>query len=354
VDHVRPIVAAAVPATPLHVHVGDIEKGIPMTDNGLPVQVQSDAGTGAGANAGAAGAADIKVAPAGAGAGAGAAGARVNTRIMNGWSVVPNQHRSFICSFCGGRTCKREDYKKQIGPNAIKGLHSSWIAGMLLACQRPSSRLIREFDIINQFKSHRVGAIFNVQLSGEHALCGDGIHSSGFSYLPEEFMNQNIFFYNFGWTDMSTPSMHAMINIVQVMSQHINDRREKVAVHCHAGLGRTGIVCACYLIYGMGLSAMEAVDMVRSSRPGTVETKAQLQFVSAFDTYVRQCRMIFALPPAIDASTFFNLTNAMQRQSIYLRGEESIRLKHVPKVKCDVTAISTVCVLKHFSLIGDS
>jgi hypothetical protein len=32
-----------------------------------------------------------------------------------GWSVVSNQHRSAICGFCGGRSCKREDPTKQIG-----------------------------------------------------------------------------------------------------------------------------------------------------------------------------------------------------------------------------------------------
>lgn len=34
-----------------------------------------------------------------------------------------------------------------------------------------------------------IGAIVNLQVPGEHASCGDGTHPSGFSYLPEEFMN---------------------------------------------------------------------------------------------------------------------------------------------------------------------
>lgn len=73
--------------------------------------------------------------------------------------------------------------------SAIAGLHSDWLTSDILAMQRPSSRLIREHKIISQFKRHRIKAVINVQLPGEHPLCGDGIHASGFSYLPEEFMD---------------------------------------------------------------------------------------------------------------------------------------------------------------------
>ena len=40
--------------------------------------------------------------------------------------------------------------------------------------------------------------------------------------------------YNFGFVDMNIPPLRKMMDIVQVMSFHI-DRSDKVAVHCHAG-----------------------------------------------------------------------------------------------------------------------
>lgn len=84
---------------------------------------------------------------------------------------------------------------------------------------------------------------------GEHAGCGDGIlPGSGFSYTPERFMSYGIFHYNFSWRDMGCPALDYTLNIVQVVAFTI-DAGHKIAVHCHAGLGRTGLVIACYLVF---------------------------------------------------------------------------------------------------------
>lgn len=111
------------------------------------------------------------------------------------------------CKFCGGKNCEYEDYTKWKSKKnthiAIEGLFSNWITDHIIATQRPSSRLIKEHNIIQQFKeyvinkdeilivlSKQVNAIINLQLAGEHPECGDGLaKADGFSYLPEEFMD---------------------------------------------------------------------------------------------------------------------------------------------------------------------
>ena len=57
---------------------------------------------------------------------------------------------------------------------------------------------------------------------------------------------------------------------------------EAAAVHCGGGLGRTGTLLACYLASSEGLGAGEAIGRVRSLRPGSVETLAQVPAVEAW------------------------------------------------------------------------
>ena len=59
------------------------------------------------------------------------------------------------------------------------------------------------------------------------------------------------------------------------------DRGERVAVHCGAGLGRTGTLLACYLIT-TGLTSDEAIAEVRRLRPGSIETPSQEAAIHSF------------------------------------------------------------------------
>lgn len=59
------------------------------------------------------------------------------------------------------------------------------------------------------------------------------------------------------------------------------DRGGAVAVHCHAGQGRTGTMLACALVHH-GMSAEEAIRLVRSKRPPSIDTLAQEQIIFEF------------------------------------------------------------------------
>lgn len=55
-----------------------------------------------------------------------------------------------------------------------------------------------------------------------------------------------------------------------------------VAVHCRGGYGRTGTLIACYLIAN-GMTAKQAIDLVRKRRPGSIETAGQEKFLAGYE-----------------------------------------------------------------------
>lgn len=59
-------------------------------------------------------------------------------------------------------------------------------------------------------------------------------------------------------------------------------RRLPVAVHCEGGLGRTGTAIAAYLI-AKGMSAREAIALVRMKEPSAIETAQQIKFLEEFE-----------------------------------------------------------------------
>jgi atypical dual specificity phosphatase len=83
--------------------------------------------------------------------------------------------------------------------------------------------------------------------------------------------------------DMHPPSRHqidlCMSAIVKAHTQNMG-----VGVHCGAGLGRTGVVLACYFV-DQDMSAMNAIGRVRRLRPGSIETDEQ---VEAIEEYARR------------------------------------------------------------------
>jgi len=77
--------------------------------------------------------------------------------------------------------------------------------------------------------------------------------------------------------DMEAPTQEELDRCVSAIERAM-ERRMGVAVHCTAGLGRTGVVLAGYFV-GKGLTAQNAIARVRRLRPGSIETGEQEQAI---------------------------------------------------------------------------
>jgi len=73
--------------------------------------------------------------------------------------------------------------------------------------------------------------------------------------------------------DMEPPTDRQLDHLLDTIRK-ANASGMGVAVHCTAGLGRTGTVLAAYFV-SRGLPPREAVEKVRELRPGSVETVEQ-------------------------------------------------------------------------------
>ncbi|XP_069721776.1 protein tyrosine phosphatase domain-containing protein 1 isoform X1 [Phaenicophaeus curvirostris] len=235
------------------------------------------------------------------------------------------------CSMaCGGRACKYENPARWSDQEqAIKGLYSSWITDNILAMARPSTELIEKYHIIEQFERCGIKTVINLQRPGEHASCGNPLEQeSGFTYLPEAFMEAGIYFYNFGWKDYGVASLTTILDMVKVVAFALQEGR--VAVHCHAGLGRTGVLIACYLVFATRMSADQAILFVRAKRPNSIQTRGQLLCIREFTQFLVPLRNVFACcEPKAHPVT---LSQYLTRQRHLLHGYESRHLKHVPKL----------------------
>ncbi|XP_015099060.3 protein tyrosine phosphatase domain-containing protein 1 isoform X1 [Vicugna pacos] len=242
--------------------------------------------------------------------------------------VIPGH---VACSVaCGGKACKYENparWSEQ--EQAINGVYSSWVTDHILAMARPSTELLEKYCIIEQFRSHGIKTIINLQRPGEHASCGNPLEQeSGFTYLPEAFMEAGIYFYNFGWKDYGVASLTTILDMVKVMTFALQEG--KVAVHCHAGLGRTGVLIACYLVFATRMTADQAIIFVRAKRPNSIQTRGQLLCVREFTQFLVPLRNIFSCcDPKAHAVT---LAQYLIRQHHLLHGYEARLLKHVPKI----------------------
>jgi len=82
--------------------------------------------------------------------------------------------------------------------------------------------------------------------------------------------------------DREAPSMAQTYMLIRRM-QVLLDQGAVVAVHCRAGIGRTGTILAAWLIREGGLSATGAIERLRTIYKAYVQTEVQEQFLQDFE-----------------------------------------------------------------------
>ena len=107
------------------------------------------------------------------------------------------------------------------------------------------------------------------------------IEKLGMLMEPEACEHHGIKFENFPITDMSVPDEGRLKNLQQRLKAEI-EQGESIAIHCHGGRGRAGIV-AITLLVEHGFDAEKAIEMASTARGDRMPVNdVQLNFVRAY------------------------------------------------------------------------
>ena len=202
----------------------------------------------------------------------------------------------YMCLFCGGEACKWEDpslYKN----SSIHGLNADLFFDCVYASQRPSTCLIKKYNLLEVFKQKKIKLIVNCQINGEHPYCGPNKaleEDCGFSYSPTVFISEGIEVLYKGFQDLTPPdTLDFILDIVRKMSYIVKYKNGRVLVHCHAGNGRTGIVLVCFFIFYFNKSYNEAIKELRKLRSKGVEKTPQEIYCQKFEEYIKEIKNFF-------------------------------------------------------------
>jgi len=100
--------------------------------------------------------------------------------------------------------------------------------------------------------------------------------------------------------DMQAPSTDQALILCKKTDQLLNNKRS-VAIHCRAGLGRTGTLLACQLIYE-GNTALSALKKVRHIEPRWIQSQTQVNFLQEFEDFLHNKKHFIKRDKTSDAS----------------------------------------------------
>lgn len=114
-----------------------------------------------------------------------------------------------------------------------------------------------------------------------------------------------------------------------------------------SGLGRTGVLIACYLIYSLRVRANDAIRFVRMKRPCAIQTRGQILCIQEFEHFVLPQMIVFPLNSAIGDRKPCSLQSHLKKQHNVLHGYEQRTFKYVPKVLLCIARITDVLCQYH-------
>lgn len=147
-------------------------------------------------------------------------------------------------------------------------LDMNWIIpGVLLAFKDPTINRNKENRsvskaVIKELKRCGIKVIVRLN-SNDH---NTNFEYYGKSYHPSDFKKEQFFHYDIPFRDVGTPTTVQAHQFVKLCERYGSG----IAVHCHAGLGRTATMIGCYMIKHFNFTSRSVCGWLKLCRRGSV------------------------------------------------------------------------------------
>ena len=147
-------------------------------------------------------------------------------------------------------------------------LDMNWIVpNQFLAFKDPTANREKDFRSISKSvikELNRCNIKVIVRLNGNDHT--DNIDYYGYSYNASDFKRENFYHYEIPFKDVSVP-VTAQANLFVNLCERYGGN---IAVHCHAGLGRTATMIGCHLMKNYGFDSRSVCAWLKMCRRGSV------------------------------------------------------------------------------------
>jgi cell division cycle 14 len=199
--------------------------------------------------------------------------------VLNIQDVIYGVWKAKEEGLCGLKDFSLEEYEKF---ERVDMGDFNWVTPQFLAFASPQQQPTHEIPksssqyatipstIAEVQKSSLPGPFKNVLSHFSARNIGLVVRLNSELYSSTYFEKLGIKHLNMIFDDGTCPPLSLVRQFIDLAHEMITVRKKGIAVHCKAGLGRTGCLIGAYLIYKHGFTANEIIAYMRFMRPGMV------------------------------------------------------------------------------------